>query len=401
VGASVDVILAGLPCQAFARIGRSKLRSVADDPEAYRTDPRAGLYRRFLKYVRAFKPLVVILENVPDILNYGGHNVPEEISDHLWAWGYRSRYSLLNAANYGVPQLRERLFLIALHDSLGVDPAFPVPTHHVPIPAGYASSRSFALKKVDLAASHYINPPPATGRLFEAVTVQEALGDLAPIRRNGWRETAPVPSRKITDLSTYNREPAGYAEIMRTWRGFATRDSVHAHVARHTPRDYPLFKDMAPGEQYPEMHRRAAARFEALIRRTAGVNIEPGTEGWRLLRSRMVPPYDPEKFPNKWRKLEPDKPSCTVTAHLGKDTYSHIHYDSRQARTISVREAARLQSFPDGFVFSGMMNSAFRQIGNAVPPLMAWAIASTLNEMLGLEGSARGETSVAGQKAAA
>ena len=65
-------------------------------------------------------------------------------------------------------------------------------------------------------------------------------------------------------------------------------------------------------------------------------------------------------------------------AHIGKDTYSHIHYDSSQARTISVREAARLQSFPDGFRFAGTMNPAFRQIGNAVPPLLANAVFSHL-----------------------
>ena len=72
-----------------------------------------------------------------------------------------------------------------------------------------------------------------------------------------------------------------------------------------------------------------------------------------------------------WR----DQPARTLMAHLGKDSYSHIHYDSDQARTISVREAARLQSFPDGFVFCGTMNPAFRQIGNAVPPLLAKALA--------------------------
>jgi DNA (cytosine-5)-methyltransferase 1 len=403
VEASVDVLLAGLPCQAFARIGRSKLRSVADDPEAYRTDPRASLYRRFLKYVDAFKPLAILVENVPDILNHGGHNVPEEISDRLSAWGYRCRYSLLNAANYGVPQLRERLFLIALHDSLGLDPAFPVPTHRVDIPAGYANNRSFALKNVDLATSHYITPPAPDGRLFDGVTVREALEDLAPIWRRRWQETAPIPSRRITDLSRYIREPAGYSQVMRTWRGFPTGDSVDAHVARHTPRDYPLFSKMAPGEQYPEMHRRAVSRFEAAVGRrpAGGVEIEPDSEVWRLLRSSMVPPYDPEKFPNRWRKLDPDKPSCTVTAHLGKDTYSHIHYDGGQARTITVREAARLQSFPDGFVFSGTMNSAFRQIGNAVPPLMALAIASRLNEILGLRGSAGAETGRGGRRKAA
>jgi DNA (cytosine-5)-methyltransferase 1 len=76
--------------------------------------------------------------------------------------------------------------------------------------------------------------------------------------------------------------------------------------------------------------------------------------------------------------MEPDLPARTLMAHLGKDGYSHIHYDSSQARTISVREAARLQSFPDGFVFSGTMNPAFRQIGNAVPPLLAKAIAAKM-----------------------
>jgi DNA (cytosine-5)-methyltransferase 1 len=95
-----------------------------------------------------------------------------------------------------------------------------------------------------------------------------------------------------------------------------------------------------------------------------------------------VPPYDPGKFPNKWRKMEPDMPARTLMAHLGKDSYSHIHYDSAQARTISVREGARLQSFPDGFVFQGPMNPAFRQVGNAVPPLMAKAVAEMMMEQL-------------------
>jgi DNA (cytosine-5)-methyltransferase 1 len=69
-------------------------------------------------------------------------------------------------------------------------------------------------------------------------------------------------------------------------------------------------------------------------------------------------------------------------AHLGKDSYSHIHYDSGQARTISIREAARLQSFPDGFEFCGTMNPAFRQVGNAVPPLLAFRMAEAIKAVL-------------------
>ncbi len=92
----------------------------------------------------------------------------------------------------------------------------------------------------------------------------------------------------------------------------------------------------------------------------------------------MVPPYDPSKFPNRWWKLRENGPARTLMAHIGKDTYSHIHYDSTQGRVITVREAARLQSFPDGFVFAGTMNPAFRQIGNAVPPIMAREIAKVM-----------------------
>ena len=98
-----------------------------------------------------------------------------------------------------------------------------------------------------------------------------------------------------------------------------------------------------------------------------------------------MPPYPEEIFVDKWRKLVPDQPSWTVPAHLSKDAYSHIHYDSDQARAISIREAARLQSFPDAFVFSGNMGERFRQVGNAVPPLLAWAVACSVLESLGYE----------------
>ncbi|MGN6569216.1 MAG: DNA cytosine methyltransferase, partial [Flavipsychrobacter sp.] len=112
--------------------------------------------------------------------------------------------------------------------------------------------------------------------------------------------------------------------------------------------------------------------------RAEGEVIAEDSAKWKKIKATIVPPYADNKFPNKWRKMEADRPARTLLAHLGKDGYSHIHYDSNQARTISVREAARLQSFPDGFVFAGTMNPAFRQIGNAVPPLLAKAIASVV-----------------------
>ncbi len=107
-----------------------------------------------------------------------------------------------------------------------------------------------------------------------------------------------------------------------------------------------------------------------------GPKVSENSFAYQELWDACVPRYDVGKFPNKWRKIARGEPVRTLMAHLGKDSYSHIHYDNNQARTISVREAARLQSFPDGFRFVGTMNPAFKQIGNSVPPLMANALAS-------------------------
>ena len=125
-------------------------------------------------------------------------------------------------------------------------------------------------------------------------------------------------------------------------------------------------------------NRRVAA--EVAARESRGELVTPDV--LEALQKKFVPPYRNDAFADKWHKLLVDEPAWTVTAHLRKDTYSHIHYDSSQARTITVREAARLQSFPDAFRFSGSHGDGFRQIGNAVPPLLARAIATTLFSQL-------------------
>src|SRR5262249_17275347 len=119
-------------------------------------------------------------------------------------------------------------------------------------------------------------------------------------------------------------------------------------------------------------------------RRSRGCAPAHGTAAYRELEREFVPPYPEGIFVDKWRKLSPDQPSWTIPAHLSKDSYSHIHHDGEQARAVSVREPARLQSVPDGFKFSGNMGDCFRQIGNAVPPLLAWAVAHCLLELLGV-----------------
>lgn len=393
---AIDLIVGGPPCQAFARVGRAKLREVAKHPQAFKLDSRSNLYLRYLHYVKALKPVALLMENVPDILNYGGHNIAEELCESLEDLGYECGYTLLNSVFYGVPEMRERMVLVAYHKEVGQKVAFPAPTHWIDLPRGYDNSRRVALKTLkqnDLLgeASHFMaipETPLPLKELVPAVSAKQALADLPPItgHLNGIlkrgaknpREPAKYPNRP---------KPSPYAHLMRNWPGYEVNGSFTGHVIRSLPRDYDIFRRMNPGDQYPEAYQHAIALFKERLEgiRASGEIIPEGSREYLALRASVVPPYDAGKFPNKWRKMEPDAPARTLMAHLGKDGYSHIHYDSKQARTISVREAARLQSFPDGFIFSGSMNPAFRQIGNAVPPLMAYAVASEMAAALGVD----------------
>ncbi len=387
-----DIIVGGPPCQAFARVGRAKLREVAAHPRAFKQDARANLYLRYMHYVEALQPLALLVENVPDALNYGGHNIAEEMCEALTEMGYRCAYTLLNAAYYGVPQMRERMFLIAYAEELDAAPTFPRPTHWVALPRGYEGSRRVALRSLapDLFANGrtwYVAPPAANPGAPPAITAREAIEDLPPITvhlegrlRRG--------ARRLDSFVPYVERPclSAYALLMRTWPGFESQGGIFDHVIRYLPRDYAIFRRMNAGDQYPQAYRHATNLLQERIAEleARGLRVRPHSRLYHDLKASIVPPYDPNKFPNKWRKMEADAPARTLMAHLGKDAYSHIHYDSGQARTISVREAARLQSFPDGFVFAGTMNPAFRQIGEAVPPLLANALAHAILAAMGV-----------------
>jgi DNA (cytosine-5)-methyltransferase 1 len=141
-------------------VGRAKLREIAKHPEAFLRDPRSNLYLRFLHYVKELQPLVVLIENVPDALNHGGHNIAEETCEALNDLGYDARYTLLNSVFYGVPQMRERMFLLAYARELKVEVEFPAPTHWIKLPRGYEGTRSVALKtlapSLSRADSYYV-----------------------------------------------------------------------------------------------------------------------------------------------------------------------------------------------------------------------------------------------------
>jgi DNA (cytosine-5)-methyltransferase 1 len=320
-----DVLAAGLPCQAFARIGRSKLRAVTGKEDAFQSDPRASLYRRFLEYVQHTQPLAILIENVPDILNFGGHNVPEEICETLECSGYRTAYTILNAAYFGVPQIRERLFIVAIADTLESSPTFPDPTHFLKLPRGYEGSRRVALKHVNAHSSRFQDIRDPSNNLLKAIGVRAALRDLPRIIEHR-TDPGVMRRRKIDHLIPYRDikvGPSEYARLMREWPGFETDGEADGHLVRITPRDFPIFRELPHGADYPKAREVAERMLREAARSRRMRMSDEKSRDWQALRKSIVPPYDPGKFPNKWWKLEPLKPSRTLTAHIGKDTYSH------------------------------------------------------------------------------
>jgi DNA (cytosine-5)-methyltransferase 1 len=250
----IDIIVGGPPCQAFARVGRAKLREVAAHPTAFKVDPRGNLYLTYLRFVEVLRPAALLIENVPDVINYGGHNIPEEICEVLDDLGYSARYTLLNSVFYGVPQMRERMFLLAFRKDLKVDITFPQPTHWIDLPRGYEGSRQVALKNINWSLFRqdhgYIDSPVATSELLPAVTARQAIEDLPPI-------TAHLEGkmgrgvRRFTEHVTYREDikPSSYARLLRDWPGYESDGGVYDHVIRWLPRDWDLFRRMRPGIQ--------------------------------------------------------------------------------------------------------------------------------------------------------
>ena len=329
----IDVIIGGPPCQGFSNVGRVKIASLVKNGQRngrssnarFIDDRRNHLYKVFIKFVRRFKPRAVVIENVPGMLSYKNGRVVEQIKEDLKRAGYPNADSrVLDAAEYGVPQFRKRIFFIATRG--GAPVTWPVRTH-------------FQKTRPD-------EKPTAGAR--EYVTVGDAIGDLPEL-------TLPEKNLKIEDMEMeYGRLPE--CEFQRWARGRQTR--LHNNITRwHRKKDIEVFGNMEPGDRWIDL---------------------PDTDRRKI-------GYSDKSFKDKWKRLRESEPSWAITAHLQKDGYMYIH--PVENRTISVREAARLQSFPDSFVFHGSRSAQFRQIGNAVPPVLAMAMAEHLKCILGAEQS--------------
>jgi|LSQX01.2.fsa_nt_gb DNA (cytosine-5)-methyltransferase 1 len=362
------IVIGGPPCQAYSLAGRGKLRSLGDN-RIYTKDQRGLLYKDFIRFAIDLNARAVIMENVPEAINYGGENIPQHICEVLESKGYFSFWTILNAADFGVPQIRERVFVIAVKQNENITIDLPEPSHR----NSDGSMTVYQKRFIGLKRFKNFKQPKSNKNAPDLWnTVGDAFSDLPVLFEN---ENASYRSLSLNVEIPYRCGwQNDYQRMMRTWFGTATQ-SVSANAFRKCTRDFPIFARMKQGDNYIK----AVEIAEKLFKDTADLYaLKEGTVEYDNLRRKIVPPYETVNFDSRWKKLDDNKPSHTVTAHLSRDTYSHIH--PWEPRGISVREAARLQSFPDDFFFNCSMGDAFNLIGNAVPPLLAYSVALSVRD---------------------
>lgn len=321
----VDLIVGGPPCPTFSTIGHAKIQSILREKDSDITkDPRNELFLEYLKYVEYFKPEIFVIENVPTFMTkYKGKifNTALEIIHTLCDGAYEvhTPVEVLNSVNYGVPQTRRRMFIVG--HKKGKEFNYPKKTHYYDDDITLFDVNNKNLKKF--------------------TTVEDAIGDLPNITDN-WR-ISEVEYSKYNNLSDYQK-------IMREHNKEKT---VSNNICRMSnERAKKVFSYMKQGDKY--------------------MDLPPEV--------RQILPFREDIFKDRLKKLVLDKPSWTILAHIGMDGYMYIH--PTELRTLSVREAARIQSFPDNFKFVGNQQETYIQVGNAVPPLLANALAKSVMNYL-------------------
>lgn len=280
--ASCDVLLGGPPCQGFSLAGKLE-----------EGDKRNHLVFSYLKIIKHIQPKAVVIENVPNILNFAGGAFANAIVNGLEKLNYFVEVFKINCAEFGVPQSRNRVFFIA------------------------TKKNKFSIKKL------------YEKKIAKQITVKDAISDL-PLLENSYGSY---------ESAYTTRAQNGYQRIMRS-----KSDILYNHEAvKHTEKTKNIIAMVPDGGNYKclPMH----------LQSTRKVNIA-------------------------WTRMNSSKPCFTIDAGHNH----HFHYLANRVPT--VRECARIQSFPDNFIFTGNRTSQYRQVGNAVPPLVAEQIASVLLEAL-------------------
>ena len=309
-GSKIDVILGGPPCQSFSSLGRAK------DANSMKNDPRNYLFENYEKILNYFKPKIFLFENVMGLLTakFQNKKVINIIKKKLGK-NYKILNDIdkmvLNSCEYGVPQIRKRVFLIGVRNDINFDIKTIFnnikKTHYTPT----SNNKDKSKKK-------------------KYLTVHNAIGDLPSLK--------PGEGQIISNFKTKKN------------------CKLLDHVARtHNKSDRKRFREMSKNKW----------TFDKLLEKKPSLQHKKK----RVFNNSYVVQF--------W-----NKPSRTIISHLYKDGNQFIHPDYKQERTLTVREAARLQSFSDNFYFAGSRTQQYKQIGNAVPPLMSEKIAISIKKAL-------------------
>lgn len=318
----VDLLIGGPPCQAFSTVGR------AQDPNSMKGDKRNYLYKHYIEILDKLQPKIFVFENVVGLLSSkpDGKYIFPLIVKEFEKKGYKvcdkRETVVLNSVHYGVPQIRKRVILIGVRDDLKVD-----------------SKDIYNL----IEKTHYAPDEDVNKKLNKYRTVKDAISDLPEF----------LPGQGNEEINFKSKSKNDYVKIMRE----NNDNRLYNHVSRnHNSLDRQRYKLLS-------------------------------LNNWQLKDLNKTRPdlvhYDPKHFVNRYTVQDFDKPGRTVVAHLYKDGNLFIHPDSKQERTFTVREAARVQSFPDDFKFMGARTHQYKQVGNAVPPLMSYQIAKAIKKVLG------------------
>lgn len=322
-GKKIDVLVGGPPCQSFSTVGR------AQDPNSMKDDPRNYLFLNYMNILEKYMPKVFVFENVSGLLSAkpnGKLIFPEiikEMSKHYDVCDDKDTI-LLNSVHYGVPQIRKRVIIIGVRKDLNF------------------KARDIYKSIIKTHYSPEMETKSDTTGLKKYVTVKHAISDLPKL----------FPGEGQNEL---NFKPLALNSYLQKIRS-NTFSKLYNHEARkHNLDDRKRYKLLSKNE-------------------------------WQLKHLAEVSPelvhHDPKHFGNRYTVQKYNSPGNTVVAHLYKDGNLFIHPDHTQERTFTVREAARIQSFPDDFIFMGSRTNQFKQVGNAVPPLMAQQIAIAIKKFL-------------------
>lgn len=374
------VLIGGPPCQAYSLVGRSRR---AHD-EDFDKDVKHTLYKCYLSFIRGLAPDLFVMENVKGLLSarHNGQGVFEHIYADMQDAGYEIRSLVMDNPNdpvdyvveaerYGIPQTRHRVILLGVKEGSGLRTG-------ILTPAAKISLRS-ALRGIPKIRSAFSPNNPEWRTMNWAAYVDAAAKRL--LEEESCAELAPVlhevisgrpPKKAMKDAVT------GDKGLYEQWyRGRFRRSSLLTnHESRsHLAKDLDRYLFCAA---YADVHG-CPARLEefpdALLPSHRNV----------LENVREVKDGGGYEFNDRFRVQMFDRPSTTITSHIAKDGHYYIHPDPTQCRSLTVREAARLQTFPDDYLFEGNRTSQYTQVGNAVPPLLAQQIAAIVARALGIE----------------